>query len=73
MNTDTISAPAAETLGRIKEILPRLDDYALGVTYDRTLLALQIQEGTKADMLRRLTAPEAGKADAGFQGFPAET
>lgn len=61
--TETIPMPnRAECLGRIKEILPHLDSYALGVTYDRAQLALQIQEGTKADMLRRLQASETGEA-----------
>lgn len=48
-NIDT----AAE-IERATETLRRLDRFALGVIHDRALIALEVQEGTKAELLRVL-------------------
>ena len=48
-----ITGTAAE-IERATETLRRLDRYALGQICERAQLALDVQEGTKADLLRRL-------------------
>ena len=57
MSTDTAPAVRPADLTRTIDTLRHLDQYALGVIHDRVQLAYQIQEGTKADILRRLKTP----------------
>ena len=52
MNTQTFDT-AAE-IEQATETLRRLDRFALGVIHDRALIALEVQEGTKAELLRVL-------------------
>lgn len=53
MSTITATGTAPD-IERATETLRRLDSFALGVIYDKAQLALTIQEGTKAELLRVL-------------------
>lgn len=59
MNTQTFDT-AAE-IEQATETLRRLDRFALGVIHDRALIALEVQEGTKAELLRVLQPNDAAQ------------
>ena len=55
MTTTTISTDTrAADIARGVEILNRLDKPALTIILNQTTLAYEVQESTKADMIRRL-------------------
>ena len=63
MSIETVPTVPPADLPRTMDTLRHLDQYALGVIHDRVQLAYQIQEGTKADILRRLKTPDNSGAE----------